>query len=64
MEAVSAIPTAEARRVDILLADDIMTRAIAESEALPYPLCNAFFETWLEGGLQRRLGLCDSELLA
>lgn len=51
MEAVAAIPRSESRRVDILLADDIMTRLVAESAKMREALCDAFFATWIEGRL-------------
>lgn len=51
MEAVAAIPRSEARRVDILYADDIMTRLVAESSKMRDSLCRAFLETWIEGRL-------------
>jgi hypothetical protein len=51
MEAVAAVPMEEARHPDILMADDIVTRAIAESPAMREEMFRVFMETWVEGRL-------------
>jgi hypothetical protein len=50
-EAVAADPSSEARRVDILLADDMMTRKIANSSAERKAKIDAFKGTWMMGRL-------------
>jgi len=48
MRSSSATPTAESKRVDLLLADDIVTEQ--NSEGVRHAsVCNAFFKTWIEG---------------
>lgn len=47
----AADPKSEARRVDVLFADDVMSRNVAESKALKTTLIDAFRRTWLDGRL-------------
>jgi hypothetical protein len=51
MSADSVTPKAEGRRPDILFADDIMSRRVAESSAERENIIAAFNETWLDGRL-------------
>lgn len=47
----AADPKSEARRVDVLFADDVMSRHVAESKAERERLIDAFRRTWLDGRL-------------
>ena len=51
MEAVAGKPRGEARRIDILIVDDFMTREIATSARMRSEYCRALNFTWLEGRL-------------
>jgi hypothetical protein len=57
MSADAAIPTGEARRPDILIADDIMSRTVCGSTAIMENQIGAFHETWLNGRLSNN-GWC------
>ena len=50
MQAIAAIPKGEAVRVDILLADDIVTESTCEG-AVHERIVKAFHSTWIEGRL-------------
>jgi hypothetical protein len=50
MQAVAETPKGEAIRVDMLLADDMVTEATCEG-AVHEKIVNAFFKTWIEGRL-------------
>lgn len=50
MQAVAEVPKGEAIRVDMLLADDMVTEATCEG-AVHEKIVNAFFKTWVEGRL-------------
>lgn len=50
MQAVAAVPKGEAIRVDMLLADDMITEATCEGE-VHNRIANSFFKTWVEGRL-------------
>lgn len=51
MASVACIPQREDMRVDLLLADDIVTEQIAGSAAKHKAVANAFWSTWIEGRL-------------
>ena len=51
MAAIAAVPKREDIRVDMLLADDIITEQIAASAAMRGAVHNAFWNTWIEGRL-------------
>jgi hypothetical protein len=51
MAAIAAVPDREDIRVDMLLADDIITEEIAQSAAKRQRVTNAFWNTWIEGRL-------------
>lgn len=57
MSADAAIPTGEARRPDILVADDTMSRTICGSSVMMDEAIGAFHETWLNGRLSNN-GWC------
>lgn len=50
MQAVAEVPKGEAIRVDMLLADDMVTEATCEGQ-VHEKIVNAFFKTWVEGRL-------------
>lgn len=51
MSASAAVPKTEARRVNDLLADDLMSRTVAASAAMKKEMIEACNETWLYGRL-------------
>lgn len=48
-EAVACMPLGEARRTNILFADDLMTNKTMETPSIEESICGAFFNTWVEG---------------
>lgn len=51
MAADSVMPTTEARRTDVLYADDVMSLAVASSAALRERCIEAMLQTWIDGRL-------------
>lgn len=58
MSAVAMIPHREDMRVDLLLADDIVTETIAASATESAKATRTFFNTWIEGRLSNSGARC------
>lgn len=60
MQSVALIPKGESRRVDLLIADDIISERIATSPTERANAIRSFHATWLDGRLKSmgRTGLC------